>query len=239
MDTEIAGIPVKIIKKDIKNMHLYVKPPDGHVEVSAPRHLSEESILMFVRTRLGWIRKQQEKFLAQPRQTERQFVSGETMYIWGKQYFLQVEYSNKGNSLALSGDSAVLTVRKESTAKQRENYVNEWYRSQLKKEIEKRLPKWEARTGLHCSSWQTKYMTTKWGTCNTQTGKIWLNLQLAKKPFECLDYVILHELAHLRVRNHSAEFIAILDEHMPYWREIRKLLNDSILDFFPDEKNNQ
>lgn len=235
MDTEIAGIPVKIIKKDIKNMHLYVKPPDGHVEVSAPRHLSEESILMFVRTRLGWIRKQQEKFLAQPRQTERQFISGETMYIWGKQYFLQVEYSSKGNALALSGDSAILTVRKESTAKQRENYVNEWYRSQLKKEIEKRLPKWEARTGLHCSSWQTKYMTTKWGTCNTQTGKIWLNLQLAKKPFECLDYVILHELAHLRVRNHGAEFIAILDEHMPYWREIRKLLNDSILDYFPTD----
>lgn len=235
MDMEIAGIPVKIIKKDIKNMHLYVKPPDGHVEVSAPRHLSEESILMFVRTRLGWIRKQQDKFLAQPRQTERQFVSGETMYIWGKQYFLQVEYSSKGNALALSGDSAVLTVRKESTAKQRENYVNEWYRTQLKKEIEKRLPKWETRTGLHCSSWQTKYMTTKWGTCNTQTGKIWLNLQLAKKQFECLDYVILHELAHLRVRNHGAEFIVILDEYMPYWREIRKLLNDSILDYFPTD----
>ena len=233
MDTEIAGIPFKIIRKDIKNMHLYVKPPDGHVEVSAPWHLSEESVLMFVRTRLGWIRKQQEKFLSQPRQTERQYVSGETMYIWGKQYFLQIEYSNKGNSVALSGDSMILTVRKESTAKQRENYVNEWYRSQLKKEIEKRLPKWEAHTGLYCSSWQTKYMTTKWGTCNTQTGKVWLNLQLAKKPFECLDYVILHELAHLRVRNHGAEFVAILDEHMPYWREIRKLLNDSTLDYFP------
>ena len=235
MDTEIAGIPFKIIRKDIKNMHLYVKPPDGHVEVSAPWHLSEESVLMFVRTRLGWIRKQQEKFLSQPRQTERQYVSGETMYIWGKQYFLQIEYSNKGNSVALSGDSVILTVRKESTAKQRENYVNEWYRSQLKKEIEKRLPKWEARTGLYCSSWQTKYMTTKWGTCNTQTGKVWLNLQLAKKPFECLDYVILHELAHLRVRNHGAEFVAILDEHMPYWREIRKLLNDSTLDYFPTD----
>ena len=233
MDTEIAGIPVKIIRKDIKNMHLYVKPPDGHVEVSAPWHLSEESVLMFVRTRLGWIRKQQEKFLSQPRQTERQYVSGETMYIWGKQYFLQIEYSNKGNSVALSGDSVILTVRKESTAKQRENYVNEWYRSQLKKEVENRLPKWEARTGLYCSSWQTKYMTTKWGTCNTQTGKVWLNLQLAKKPFECLDYVILHELAHLRVRNHGAEFVAILDEYMPYWREIRKLLNDSTLDYFP------
>ena len=104
MDTEIAGIPVKIIKKDIKNMHLYVKPPDGHVVVSAPRHLSEESILMFVRTRLGWIKKQQEKFLAQPRQTERQFVSGETMYIWGKQYFLQEVFSE---SLAVLWENPV------------------------------------------------------------------------------------------------------------------------------------
>ncbi len=234
MELEVAGIPVKVLKKDIKNMHLYVKPPDGHVEVSAPLRLSDESIVLFVRTRLGWIRKQQEKFHVQPRQTEREFVSGETLYVWGKQFFLQVEYSNKGNSLLLSGDRAILTVRKESTAQQRENYVNEWYRERLKAEIEKRLPKWENLTGLHCSSWQTKYMTTKWGTCNTKTGKIWINLQLAKKPFECLDYVLLHELAHLRVSNHGAEFISIMDEFMPYWREVRKQLNDSTLDYLTD-----
>ena len=105
---------------------------------------------------------------------------------------------------------------------------------QLKAEIEKRLPKWETLTGLHCSSWQTKYMTTKWGTCNTKTGKIWINLQLAKKPFECLDYVLLHELAHLRVKDHGPEFTAVLDEFMPYWRDIRKELNDSTLDYLPD-----
>ena len=171
MELKIAGIPVRIIKKDIKNMHLYVKPPDGHVEVSAPQHLSDESIAMFVRTRVGWIKKQQEKFRAQPRQTEREYISGETLYVWGKQFFLQVEYSNRGNALELSGDKAILTVRKESTPQQRENYVNEWYRERLKSEIEKRLPKWETLTGLHCSSWQTKYMTTKWGTCNTKQAR--------------------------------------------------------------------
>ena len=234
MELEIAGIPVRIIKKDIKNMHLYVKPPDGHVEVSAPQHLSDESIAMFVRTRVGWIKKQQEKFRVQPRQTEREYISGETLYVWGKQFFLQVEHSNRGNALELSGDRAILTVRKESTPQQRENYVNEWYRERLKAEIEKRLPKWETLTGLHCSSWQTKYMTTKWGTCNTKTGKIWINLQLAKKPFECLDYVLLHELAHLRVKDHGPEFTAVLDEFMPYWRDIRKELNDSTLDYLPE-----
>ena len=236
MDLEVAGIPIKVIKKDIKNLHLYVKPPDGHVEVSVPQHMSDDSITLFLRTRTGWIKKQQEKFREQPRQTEREYVSGETLYVWGKQYFLQVEYSNRKNALDFSGDRAILTVRKESTAKQRESFVNEWYRERLKAEIEKRLPRWESLTGLYCSGWQTKYMTTNWGTCNTKTGKIWINLQLAKKPFECLDYVLLHELAHLRVKDHGPAFIAILDEYMPYWRDVRKTLNDSTLDYLPEEQ---
>lgn len=231
MQIQVANISIEVIKKDIKNMHLAVLPPDGRVRVSAPVTLSDDSIIMFVRTKLDWIRKQQERFRNQPRQSERQYVSGETVYIWGKQYFLQVEYSYKGNNLVLSGDKAILTVRKESTTQQRENFVNEWYRGILKAEIAKLLPKWEKLTGLYCSSWQTKYMTTKWGTCNTSTKKIWLNLQLAKKPIECLEYVILHELAHLRVRNHGPEFVAILDQYMPYWRERKQLLNSSTLDY--------
>ena len=137
-------------------------------------------------------------------------------------------------ALVLSGDEAILTVRKESTASQREAFVNEWYRTLLKEKIEIYLPKWENITGLHCDSWQTKYMTTRWGTCNTKTRKIWLNLQLAKKPIECLEYVILHELAHLKVRNHSKDFVAIMDQYMPYWRETKKLLNDLKLDYMEE-----
>lgn len=230
MQIEVAGIPVEIQKKDIKNLHLYVLPPDGDVRVSAPNSFSDESIRMFVRSRLGWIKKKQEQFNLQPRQTQRQYVSGETMYVWGKQYFLLVNYSNKGNSLVLNGDRAILTVRKESISIQRENYVNEWYRKELKSKVEQLLPKWEQKTGLLCSSWQTKYMTTKWGTCNTTTGKIWINLQLAKKPVECLEYVILHELTHLKIRNHGNDFVAHMDNNMPYWRDIRRTLNDSIMD---------
>ena len=237
MQILVANIPVEVVKKEIKNMHLSVLPPEGRVRVSAPETVSDESIIMFVRTKLGWIKKQQEKFELQPRQSERQYISGETLYVWGRQYFLQVEYSYKGNSLVLSGDKAVLTVRKESTPKQRENFVNEWYREKLKTEVDKYLPKWERITGLKCSSWQSKYMTTKWGTCNTSTKKIWLNLQLAKKPIECLEYVILHELAHLRVKDHGPEFVAILDGHMPQWQERRRLLNESKLDFMPTAEN--
>lgn len=234
MQIEISGIQIEIQKKDIKNLHLSVLPPDGKVRISAPMHLSDESITMFVRTKIGWIKKQQEKFERQPRQCEREYVSGETLYVFGQQYFLRVEYSYQGNSLVLSGNDAILTVRKESTAKQRENFVNEWYREQLKAEIAQLLPKWETVTGLKCSSWQTKYMTTRWGTCNTQTKKIWLNLQLAKKPIECLEYVILHELVHTQVKNHGADFVAIMDKYMPYWRDIKKTLNNLKLDYYAE-----
>ena len=231
MQILVANIPVEVVKKNIKNLHLSVLPPDGKVRVSAPETLSDDAITMFVRTKIGWIRKQQEKFELQPRQSERQYVSGETLYVWGRQYFLRVEYSYKGNSLVLSGDNAILTVRKESTVKQRETFVNEWYRTLLKAEVEKYLPKWERITGLQCSSWQSKYMTTKWGTCNTSTGKIWLNLQLAKKPIECLEYVILHELIHLKVRNHGPEFVTEMNRYMQNWHEIRNQLNESKLDY--------
>lgn len=235
MQIEISGIQVNVIKKNIKNMHLYVKPPNGNVEVSAPITMTDDSIALFVRMKIGWIRKQQAKFDTQPRQSKRQYVSGETLYVFGKQYFLQVEYSNKGNSLVLSGDKAMLTVRKESTVSQRETFVKEWYRGLLKEQITIYLPKWEKITGLYCNSWQTKYMTTRWGTCNTNTKKIWINLQLAKKPIECLEYVILHELAHLKVKNHGKNFTDILDAHMPYWKDIKKELNDSTLDYLEYE----
>ena len=235
MQIVVSNISVEVIRKNIKNMHLAVLPPDGRVRVSAPTQLTDEAITMFVRTKLGWIKKQQEKFQQQPRQSERQYVSGETLYVWGKQYFLQMEYSYKGNALTLSGDKAILTVRKESSPKQRGSFVNEWYRSLLKQELAKYLPKWEKTTGLYCSSWQSKYMTTKWGTCNPTSKKIWLNVQLAKKPIECLEYVILHELAHLKVHNHGPEFTAILDQYMPYWRDHRRRLNDSTLDYLPSQ----
>ncbi len=235
MQIEISGILIDIRKKKIKNLHLTVVPPNGTVRVSSPLHLSDESIAMFVRTKIGWIKKQKEKFENQPRQSEREYVSGETLYLFGKQYFLKVEYSHKGNSLVLSGNDAILTVRKESAAKQREAFVNEWYRALLKEKIEYFLPIWEQRTNLYCDSWHTKYMTTCWGTCNTRSKRIWLNLQLAKKPAECLEYVILHELIHLKINNHGNEFVALMDKYMPDWRDVRKLLNNLKLDYLSND----
>ena len=147
MTLNISGIPIEVCKKSIKNMHLYVKPPNGNVMVSAPLSMSDEAIERFVRTRVGWIKRQVEKFDNQLRQSQREYISDETLYVWGKQYYLRTEYSNK-NSLVLSGDIAILTVRKESTALQRENFIREWYRDLLKAEINMLLPKCEKTTGL-------------------------------------------------------------------------------------------
>jgi predicted metal-dependent hydrolase len=226
----VSGIPIEVCKKNIKNMHLYVMPPNGNVMVSAPHTMSDEAIERFVRTRISWIKKQIAKFDGQARQSERKYVSGETFYVWGKQYYLQTEYGSR-NSLALSGNKAILTVRKESTVEQRDNFVREWYREMLKAEIARLLPEWENITGLKAASWQTKYMTTRWGTCNAKIGKIWLNLQLAKKKPECLEYVILHELVHLIEKTHGDRFVSMMDKYMPMWREVKATLNGQTLDY--------
>ena len=233
MTLRVSGIPIEVCKKNIKNMHLYVKPPNGGVTVSAPLSMSDEAIERFVRTRASWIKKQIGKFDNQPRQSEREYVSGETLYVWGRQFFQQTEYGNK-YSLKLSGERAIFTVRTASTGAQRENFIREWYREQLKAEITRLLPKWEHITGLNCASWQTKYMITHWGTCNAKAGKIWLNLQLAKKPPLCLEYVILHELVHLVEKHHNERFVSLMDKYMPMWREIKATLNGQALDFMSE-----
>lgn len=226
--TEINGIPVEIIRKKIKNLHLYVLPPDGRVRVSAPRKLSDSVILRFVGEKSGWINKRRTMLSNQGGGNISEYVTGEEISILGKRYVLELRYAARGKSFLLDGENAVLTVREDSTAEKREEFVNERLRDLLKAEIEKYLPKWENITGLHPSGWQVKNMKTRWGTCNTRTGKIWLSLQLAKKSEIYLEYVILHELAHLKFKNHGRDFKALLDRYMPDWRTIKKQLNGNI-----------
>ncbi len=232
MNITISGISIDVQKKNIKNMHLQVKPPDGHVVISAPSSIDNKAIEIFARTNIDWTRKQIEKFQEQSRCAKRQYVSGETMFIWGKQYYLKFVPSNRKNSFKIEGDNIILSMREKSTVKQRENYVREQYRIMLKKEIQRLLPKWEKITSLNCDSWQTKYMLTRWGTCNTEKKKLWFNLQLAQKPIECLDYVILHELIHLIERTHNSTFTSYMDLYMKNWRTVRKQLNELRLDYY-------
>ena len=232
MQIVISGIPIDVQKKNIKNMHLQVKPPDGYVVISAPLAVDDKAIEAYARTQLGFIRKSISQFKEQPRASKRQYVSGETMYIWGKQYYLEFKPNNRRNSFEIQNHNIILSMSSKSTVKQREAYVKEECRKLLKNEVKKRLPKWESQTGLKCNAWQTKYMITKWGSCNTENKKLWFNLQLAQKPVACLDYIILHELTHLITRRHDSKFTEHMDKYMPNWRELRKELNDSRLDYY-------
>lgn len=231
MQITISGIDIEIVKKNIKNMHLYVKPPLGKVIVSAPIRVSNKSIENFVRLNIGWVKEQQEKYINQPRMTERRCISGETYYIWGKQYFLEFRDSIH-KYLKFDGDKIILGMKASSTIEQREIFMHEEFRKILNKQLERLVPKWEKTTGLYCDEYKTKYMTTRWGTCNSKAKRIWINLQMVEKPIECLEYIILHELIHLKISNHGTAFCDMMDKFMPEWKNRKNLLNGQILDSY-------
>jgi len=224
MQMVISGIPIEIQKKKIKNMHLHVKAPDGRVLVTAPFQTPEEVITRFVLEKAGWIRKQQERFRCQKWQHPQQYITGETLHLWGQPFQLFVIEAEKKDVLQ-EENRILLYVPRGSDIKQREMIIREWYRDLMQIVVTSYMTKWAQITGLCCSSWQIRKMKTRWGTCNTHTRKIWLNLQLAQKPLRCLEYVILHELAHLKENNHGKNFWDIVAQHMPEYKAVRKELN--------------
>lgn len=228
MQITVSGIDVQVNKKNIKNMHLSVKPPLGKVVVSAPLLLSTKSIENFVRLNLGWIKKQQEKFINQLRMSARQYVSGETYYIFGKQFFLEFIPSKK-RTFKIDGTKILLYMSENSSVENRQKFIREKFRKILIEQLERLIPKWEETTNLHCESFKTKYMTTRWGTCNSKAKRIWINLQMVEKPLECLEYIILHELIHLKISNHGKDFIEMMNQFMPDWKDRKNLLNTQIL----------
>ncbi len=218
----VSGIRIEVRKKKIKNLYLSVKLPDGRVVISAPYGVSDQMMEVFVREKMEWIVRQKKRMEQRPPVEEKHYRSGESLYIWGKKYTLVLHEEERKNAFVLCGDNVLLYMRRGSTQEQREAYIREQYRAMLKAEAAQLVPVWEARTGLHCNSWHTKYMKTRWGTCNTVKKRLWFNVQLAEKPLECLEYVVLHELAHTKIGNHGKEFTAIMDQHMPEWREVKK-----------------
>ena len=220
----VEDIEIELIRKSIKHMHLYVLRPDGRVRITAPMRLSTERIVEFIASRTDWIRAQRARIAAEPRIAPLTYSDGETIMIFGKPYILEVISSNKNNFSYLLG-KAELYCKPSSTPEQRKAIVEKALRESLYAKIKPLFEKWELITGLKASSYQVKKMKTRWGTCNTRTKKTWLNLELVHKSDECIEYVIMHELAHLRVSNHGKDFIAIMDYYMPRWKEIREALS--------------
>jgi predicted metal-dependent hydrolase len=226
----VGGIKVEVIRKDIMNLHLGVYPPLGRVRVAAPLVVSEEAIRLAVIDKLSWIRRQRTQFVEQPRQSKREMVNGESHYFLGKRYRLRVCEHDAPARVALRGIASLdLFVRAGTDADQREVILQRWHRAQLKAIIPTLLEKWQPILGVQVSAWGVKRMKTKWGSCNPSLQRIWLNLELAKKPTQCLEYVLVHELIHLVERHHSDYFVALMDKHIPYWRTYRSMLNQTPL----------
>lgn len=216
---------VDVVRKNIKNLHLAVYPPTGRVRVAVPLRVSDEAVRMAVITRLAWIKRQQAKFKGQERQSEREFVTGESHYFQGRRYRLNVVYQNGPARVVIRNKSTIdLFVREGSDTSQRERVFLAWYRRQLKALIPPLIEKWESIIGVKVAEWGVKQMKTKWGTCTIKAHRIWLNLELVKKPVQCLEYIVVHEMVHLLERHHNDRFAARMDSFMPNWREVKVIL---------------
>lgn len=227
----VSGIPIEIVKKSIKNIHLGVYPPEGKVRVAAPLNTKDETIRLLVISKLSWIKKQREQFKSQERQTKREYVSGESIYLWGQRYLLKV-IDHKGYSKVRIENKKYISlyIKKESTVKQREKVINNWYRKQIKNKIPDIIEKYSNKIGVNVSDYGVRIMRTKWGSCNTETSRILINLNLAKRPPNCLEYVVVHELIHLIERHHNEKFKELMDIYYPGWRVTKDELNKFILE---------
>lgn len=226
----VSGIKVEVVRKDIKNLHLGVYPPHGRVRVAAPLVVSDEAVRLAVIDKLGWIKRQKAKFAEQPRQTQREMVNGESHYFLGQRYRLRVHERDAPASVAVRGVASLdLFVRPGASAAQREAVLLHWYREQLKALIPPLLEKWQPILGVQASHWGIKKMKTKWGSCNPTAKRLWFNLELAKKPAMCLEYLVVHELVHLLERNHTERFTALMNGFLPNWSVCRATLNSGVL----------
>lgn len=222
---QLGDITVDVVRKDIKNIHLSVYPPSGRVRISAPSRMNLDTIRVFAVSKLDWIKRQQQKLQEQERETPREYLNRESHYVWGKRYLLQVMEDNKAPSVELRHSRMLLQVRPETDEWKKQAIVEEWYRNQVKQALPTIVAKWEPLLGVKVERFFVQRMKTKWGSCNPKKGHIRLNTDLAKKPRECLEYIVVHEMVHLLEPTHNYRFRALMDQFLPKWQYYREELN--------------
>lgn len=220
----VGGIGIDVIYKDIKNLHISVHPPVGRVRVAAPNRLDDQAIRLAVIQRLPWIKRQREQLQSAPRQTKRNMVSGESHYVWGQRYLLDVSRTGR-HGVELAGKTLWVVAPDGSDDDARLRVLENWYRRELKRAIPSLIAKWEGVIGRQVESWTVRRMKTKWGSCSPESAHLWFNIELAKKDPRCLEYIVVHEMAHLRERGHGERFVALMDQYLPHWRAVRDELN--------------
>jgi predicted metal-dependent hydrolase len=222
---DLGEFSADVLRKDIKNVHLSVYPPDGRVRISAPLHMELDTIRVFAITKLAWIKSQQRKMLAQERETPREYLDRESHYVWGKRYLLELVEKDASPSIELKHSTLVLRLRPGTDEARRQEILDAWYREQIKAVMPQLIAKWEPLMGVKAGRVFVQRMKTKWGSCNPATRSIRINTDLAKKPPECLEYIVVHELAHLIEPTHNARFTALMELFMPKWRHLKEELN--------------
>jgi len=225
----VRGIDIEVVYKDIKHLHIGVYPPEGRVRVAAPRRLADDRVRLAVIQRLAWIKEQRKQFQDAARQSEREMVSGESHYVWGKRLRLRVIERPGRAHAEVDHDRLLLYMPEGSDKAARTRVLQRWQRAELRRAIPPLLSKWEPQIEQSVSQWGIKRMKTKWGSCNREAARIWINLELAKKHPLCLEYVVVHELAHLLERNHGERFAKLMDSLLPDWKSRRDTLNKTPL----------
>lgn len=220
----VSGLDIIIERKDIKNLHIGVYPPNGKIRVATPLKLNDESVRLAVISRLSWIKKQQQSFLNQPRQTKREMVSGESHYLFGKRYLLDIKYENVKHRIVKKHTKLELFVKENTSKENRLKVLEKYYREKLSLELDKLILKWEHIIGVKINSWQIQKMKTKWGSCNIEKKKLIFNLELAKVSLDCIEYIVVHEIIHLLERHHNDNFKSILDKHINDWQSRKEKL---------------
>lgn len=223
----VSNIKIDVEKKAIKNLHLGVYPPNGRVRIAAPANVNDESIRLFAISKLSWIKKQQRSFAAQERETEREFISGESHYFIGKRYLMNIIITTGKAKVLVRHRHIDLYVKANSSNKHRATVIAKFYRDYLNEQIPGLIEKWEPKMKVKINEYGIRHMKTKWGTCNIQAKRIWVNLELAKKSLSCLEYIIVHEMVHLLERHHNDNFIAYMNQFLPQWKALKGELNKS------------
>jgi predicted metal-dependent hydrolase len=226
---DLGEIAVDVVFTDIKNVHLSVYPPNGRVRISAPTRMNLHTIRVFAISKLSWIKQQQRKLQEQKREAPREYLDRESHYVWGKRYLLKLSEADGAPKIELRGTRMLLRARSGTDEQKRRNLLEEWYREQIKEVVPDLIAKWEPHMGVKVARFFVQRMKTKWGSCNPDSCSIRLNTDLAKKPRECLEYIVVHEMAHLLVRKHDDRFGAVMDRCIPNWRLLRQMLNSTPL----------
>jgi hypothetical protein len=215
-----------VVCKNIKNIHLGVYPPTGRVRIAAPLNMNKDAIRLFAVSKLGWIKRHQRRFAEQERISAREYKQRESHYFRGRRYLLHIVEKEAPPKIVLRNKTHIeLYMRPGASIKKRHEIMTEWYRLQLKEQIPAIIRKWEKILQIKINDWQVKQMKTKWGSCNIEKKRIWINLELAKKPERCLEYIIVHEMIHFRERHHKDKFLFYMDKYLPNWKKLRTELN--------------